>query len=510
MRRFSPLSRLVIWLLAAMLVGGLVTMCLSPVHRALADSIGPADEGAQQAVAEEGAAQATSGKTSEAKPVEVKPPADEMTMFRGNMERSLSGVGKVPRKPKLLWRFRTRTKFEGASERRGSKVLTPASTWTGLGWTGQPCFIDGNLYYGSADSYVYAHDAKTGKLHWYYPNHHCIKGSITIADGFIYHGGRDNKIHCYTLAGKMAWETRTGNDMDSNPAVIGNRGFIGGEDNYLYCFSPQSGEILWRFGPTDGSIESSPCVANDRVYAGSGHGYLYCVEAGTGKLVWKFKTLGDTDSSPVYYGGCIFVANATGDSAETGHVWCLDAKKGTVLWHKATPRGVWATVALNTKLKRVYVGCNDGVLYALQMGNGKELWQKKLGNRIWGSPVVADGCILVPTRDGRLWCLDEKAGKPIWAFDDGFDIDATPCVAGGMIFIGSQNGWVYAIGNAGAGENVNSHWFATSFPIKRRPDHNTAGIKTISNPAPAPKEWGDTSANYRAGIYKPVFGPGAK
>jgi hypothetical protein len=144
------------------------------------------------------------------------------------------------------------------------------------------------------------------------------------------------------------------------------------------------------------------------------------------------------------------------------------------------------------------------------MGNAKELWQKKLGNRIWGSPVVADGCILVPTRDGRLWCLEEGRGVPIWAFDDGFDIDATPCVAGGMVFIGSQNGWVYAIGSAPRGEAVSRHWFSTSFPIKRRPDHDALGITTIENPAPSPKEYADTSAYYRIGMFKPVYGPGAK
>jgi outer membrane protein assembly factor BamB len=301
MKRVLSSSRFAYWLLAAVFTIGMIALCPRPVHRALAEDVGPADKGKAETAAEVSAPQVA--EKASAKPVEAKPPADAMTMFRGNLERSISGVGSVPRHPKLLWRFRTRTKLEGASERRGSKVLTPSSPWTGLGWTGQPCFLDGKLYYGSADSYVYAHDAKTGKLLWYYPNHHCIKGSITVANGFIYHGGRDNKIHCYTLSGKMVWETRTGNDMDSNPAVVNGRGYIGGEDNNIYCFNAKTGVIIWKYAPTDGSVESSPCVVNGRVYAGSGHGYLYCVDAANGKLVWKFKTLGDTDSSPVFYGG---------------------------------------------------------------------------------------------------------------------------------------------------------------------------------------------------------------
>jgi len=141
--------------------------------------------------------------------------------------------------------------------------------------------------------------------------------------------------------------------------------------------------------------------------------------------------------------------------------------------------------------------------------NGELLWKHKLGNRIWGSPVVADGCIFVPTRDGRLWCLAEEEGTPIWVFDEGVDIDATPCVAGGMVFIGSQNGWVYGIGAVAAGEEVNPHWFSTSFPVRRRPDRNPAGIITIENPAPPPVEYGDTSSGARENYLQPVYGPGA-
>ena len=75
-----------------------------------------------------------------------------LTMFRGNAERSLSAVGTVPRHPKLMWRFPTRTKLEGAYEQRGSSKLTPQSPWSGLGWTGQPVRLGDRLYFGSADS----------------------------------------------------------------------------------------------------------------------------------------------------------------------------------------------------------------------------------------------------------------------------------------------------------------------------------------------------------------------
>lgn len=439
----------------------------------------------------------------------IRPAPPSFTMFRGNALRNLSGTGTVPRRPKILWRFQTHTRHEGPFEQRGTSASLNADTpWPGLGWTGQPCYLDGRYYFGSSDSYVYCLDADSGNVAWYYPNHHCIKGSISIFGGRIYHGGRDNKIHCYSLDGQMVWETRTGNDMDSNPVIVDGTGYIGGEDCSIYAFDPLTGDIRWRFAPTDGSVESSPCVTDKYVIAGSGHGFLYAVERATGKLAWKARTLGDTDSTPVYWQGRLYVGCATGDYGERGHLWCFDAETGSVIWHRRFPRGFWATAALNPALGRLYIGCNNGTFYAVRMADAVDVWTRQLGGRVWGSAAVVDDCVLVGVRDGRFWCLNERDGAPIWVFDDGGDIDATPCVVNGRILIGSQSTWVYCIGEAGIDEAINPHWFVTDFPLKGRTDHDPDGISTARNPAPAPATYRDTGARYRKGIYRPVYGAG--
>jgi len=443
------------------------------------------------------------------RPAPAPPPPVEFGMFRGNPERNLSAIGTVPRRPKLLWRFATRTKQEGAYEQRGAKKFTASFPWRGLGWTGQPVRLGDEVYFGATDSYVYCLRAETGEYRWHYPTGHSVKGSISLFNKRLYHGGRDNRLHCYDLNGRMVWETRIGNDMDSNPVMVGDRVYVGGEDQSIYCFEATTGKPIWRT-PTAGSVESSPCVAEGRVYAGSSRNTLYCCNAEDGKILWKFNTRGDTDSSPVFYEGKIYVGCATGDTGERGHFYCLDAATGKQIWHVPFTRGIWATVALSPELGRLYIGANNGILYALNMADGATVWKRTLGNRIWSSAAVTDGCILIAIRDGRLWCLEEKTGEPLWVFDDGFDIDATPLVAGGMIVIGSQNGWVYGIGSAAEDEKVNPHWFATTFPIKTYPDHDPEGITTIENPADPPATYKDTSSKSRQHYLMPVYGPGAE
>jgi len=452
---------------------------------------------------------ATESAASEAATqVGLRPAEQRITCFRGNPERSRSGVGPVPRHPKLLWRFRTQTKIEGPYERRGDKAVQAGTAWYGTGWTGQPCIYDGRVYFGSTDSYVYCLDLKTGREIWHYGNHHSIKGSISLLGGRIYHGGRDNKIHCYTLDGKMVWETRIGEDTDSNPILARGRLFIGGEDNSIYCLNPDTGTIVWRYGPTEWSCESSPCYAENSIIIGSSGGMLYCLNAQTGTPMWILPTGGDGDPTPVYMRGCVYHSVHTRNTSPgRGKVRCVDVGLGKVMWAKDLPRGVWATAGVNPLLRRVYIGCADGVLYCLKSGTGETVWERKLGLRIWSSPVVVDGTILVGVRDnGSLWCLNEEDGKPLWVFE-GTDIDSTPAVADGMIVIGDQDGWVYAIGEDPDAGPPDPRWFRAGPAFSQRADRNAAGIPTWQSSAPTPKAYTDTSAGSTDHLRVPVHGP---
>jgi len=440
-------------------------------------------------------------------PFEPEASTIDLVMFRGNPERNLSAVGTVPRRPKLLWRFQTKTKYEGRYERRRRRGLTAATRWQGLGWTGQPVRLGDRIYFGSTDSYVYCVDAATGAEIWHYPNHHSIKGSVMIHDGCLYHGGRDNKLHCCTLDGDMIWQTRTGNDIDSSPAIVNGRGYVGTEDGHIVCFDPHSGDILWK-RPAKGSVESSVCVVGGRVFAGCDGGVLYCRDTESGDEVWTFNTGGDTDSTPVHFRGRVYVGSPTRSGRVAGRLWCIDAATGDMIWKARLPRGVWASPAVNPDRGRVYIGCNNGVLYCFDADTGDLVWKRHLGSRIWSSAAVTDGCVVVGVRDGgTLWCLNEDDGSPIWAFDDGFDIDATPCVAGGMIVVGSQNGWVYGIGEAPEYEPINPHWFRTSEMLTQPTDHDPTGIPTIYSSAPAPRTWRDTHAGCTDNLYYPVRAP---
>jgi outer membrane protein assembly factor BamB len=159
-----------------------------------------------------------------------------------------------------------------------------------------------------------------------------MKGSLCVWD--LADGGRE------------LWKTAlSGEDRDVNngavygheilaaPAVSRGRIFAGANDGRLYAFDARTGRPLWRF-QTNGPVQSSPAVAGDTVYLGSWDGYLYALDAANGELQWKLD-LGHMPQTP-----------------DEQYRFAAD-EGGRII---SSP---WPADGM------VYVGCDDGCLYAV-------------------------------------------------------------------------------------------------------------------------------------------------
>src|SRR5580765_2106596 len=82
------------------------------------------------------------------------------------------------------------------------------------------------------------------------------------------------------------------------------------------------------------------------------------------------------DSWPMFRGGPALLGVANGKLPD----------KPTQLWSFKTGRSVKSSPAIEGG--KVFVGSDDGILYALDFVTGKKLWEFKTGDSVESSPLV--------------------------------------------------------------------------------------------------------------------------
>lgn len=145
-------------------------------------------------------------------------------------------------------------------------------------------------------------------------------------------------------------------------------------------------------------------------------------------LKWAFG-FPDTTSAwaqPTIAGGRLFVGS------QNGMVYALDARSGCSIWTFAAKGGVRASITIDGR--RAYFSDQKGYAYALDAANGREIWSRRVDNhplvRLTGSPALHDGRLYVPTSSyeeagkspsypcctfrGSIVALDAGSGGVLW------------------------------------------------------------------------------------------------
>lgn len=180
---------------------------------------------------------------------------------------------------------------------------------------------------------------------------------------------------------------------------------------------------------------------------------------GQAYIKWRFKTGDKVRSTPAVYGGTVFVGS------NDGSLYAVDEATGAQKWTFKTGGEVSSSPAVSDGL--VYIQSGDGKLYAVDAQSGKERWRFSAGKELpfrngvmpveagppgyglWdfflSSPVVSDGAVFFGAGDGKLYALDARSGKLLWSFVTSGRVRSTPALAAGLIYFGSMDGNFFAL-----------------------------------------------------------------
>jgi len=180
--------------------------------------------------------------------------------------------------------------------------------------------------------------------------------------------------------------------------------------------------------------------------------------------MWVYPTGGSVLSSPMIVHNVVYVGS------NDGTLYAINATNGALLGFYHTGGYVMSSPAIANGI--LYVGSDDGNLYAFNTANGKLLWKDNVDtNPIFGivsAPVVANGVVYATCYDNDLiFAVNAQTGAMIWTAHAQYHMSrSSPAIANGVLYVGSADKYVYAL-DVATGKTI---WtFKTKGQVKSSP-----------------------------------------
>jgi outer membrane protein assembly factor BamB len=329
-----------------------------------------------------------------------------------------------------------------------------------------PTVVDGVVYFGSEDWSLYAVDADTGTKLWEFRTNGFVDSSPTVVDGIVYFGANDSNFYALNAkTGEELWRFHTGKANQSSPAVADGMVLFGSDDSVFYALDAKTGEELWEY-QADGPIISSPAVANGIAYFNTINDYFYALQASNGRFRLQVRITTTTSSpavkdSVVYFNSSGSLVAIDGQARnwpgeyDLRNLWIQLYVFNLAPVPPPLSGYLWSVTQLGRQTSNssplisddtIYTAL-DKYLYAIDIETQEKLWDVpfKAGDDLRSSPALANDTLYIGSEDGLLYAIDATNGEQLWHFTTGGPITSSPTLADGIIYVTSDDGKLYAI-----------------------------------------------------------------
>lgn len=268
--------------------------------------------------------------------------------------------------------------------------------------------------------------------------------------------------------------------------------FVGSNNQIVYAIDPISGSTKWKFS-AESEIQATPLVYRDYVYIATVGGKVHKISCKSGAEDRVRSFDGAIIATPLVYNNIIFICagstvysikpddlqnrdvpdtenpiyTANGPIIASPTVNNVDGIDGPVLF-VATMSNQVAAVNITTSMQQVwtygpsgagafysspcvvnskylYIGNDNGNVYALNTIDGTEKWAFKTDGQVRSSPIQKGGNVMVGSNDRYFYSVDSATGLLRWRVKTQDVIQSSPSVFDQNVYFGSYDGNLYCI-----------------------------------------------------------------
>jgi outer membrane protein assembly factor BamB len=288
-----------------------------------------------------------------------------------------------------------------------------------------------------------------------------VYAAVMVQEGL---SGRLGRIYALDPeTGSPVWEKPFDNDYDTDsekgmkpafsaPVYADGRIYFGegmhtDKNSRLFCLNAETGKKLWDY-QTDSHTESSPAVADGKVVIGAGYHGLHCVDVESGKLLWRYpkdasaeQRIAHVDCNPFIVNGRVYAGSGykpqylIDDKQKLNRIFCLDLNTGNEIWQERIEDSVYGSPLVagdrvffgtgNSTYSESIASKQSGVL-CRDAATGKFVWDRRLPENVIGRPAADKRQLFVGCLDGNAYGLDLRSGEVNWTVPMGAKVLAGP------------------------------------------------------------------------------------
>ena len=199
---------------------------------------------------------------------------------------------------------------------------------------------------------------------------------------------------------------------------------------------------LFKFKVEDGgSLTGGFAVSGNALLFGTETGGMYAINRRTGSVLWSYRGVNSVTGAPVVVGENVFFAQGNGT------VTCLKVADGSRVWETvpAERENSMIDSGLTAGNGMLFFARSDYKLYAVSQKDGRTLWTYSGSSQgLRTAPAYSDGKVYLGEYDGIFSIIDAKTGKRIGGGGAGGAINS-PVVSNGNVYFSSWDGSVQAV-----------------------------------------------------------------
>jgi len=263
-----------------------------------------------------------------------------------------------------------------------------------------------------------------------------INNAWRVGDSIYLTTDQARVIRIEAASGVKAWDAIVGSEGSHflRPLELaGGKEVLVMDRGHFFVINKATGNVRIS-KPIGFLVTTSPIVINDTLCVG-GNDYfrgLFLDQLGGQRWV----TVASQDgfvSDPAVVGTSLIIAS------REGKLWRVSGEDGNWVWKDRKTNGEVAA-GLATDQHAVFVPSLDHYLYAFDVNNGGELWNRRLDGELDQTPVttkLAGGELLVVGRGKGLYALSPTTGEPRWEADG---VTQLSSVNGDFVWAGDSSG----------------------------------------------------------------------